>query len=391
MLLDFGPLTQRELKAKRRVCFVSPAYYSNTVGGAEIRLYAMAMGLAGLGCYEVSYVTPNVTQSHRSGRIHVVRIPNDGGDTQCRFEEFVNTMDSVLPDVLIQTGRKQFTCYSARYCSLRNIPFVFGVSSDIDCRRYRELPRFFGEFAPKRMLNPRQLARAFAMDRRTLSAMKSAALIMAQTSVQRDKLRCLYGGDIALFRNLHEVPSMDDLEKDEPPMVLWLASMKSVKRPDLFLEICRKLQAQGLQVIMAGRMNEERFREEVEELARCGCMTYIERVTFEESNELIARASVFVLTSRHEGLPNTLIQAWLRKTPTVSLGVDPDGMITRNGLGTHVSTVEQAVEAILSLVKDKAMRERTADNAREFAIENFGMASQARALREIVDRALDAG
>jgi glycosyltransferase involved in cell wall biosynthesis len=385
------PLTQKEVNGKRSVCFVSPAYYSNTVGGAEIRLHAMAKGLADLGCYEVSYLTPNVTQSHRSGRIRVIRIPNDGEGTTCRFVEFVNAMDLVSPDVLIQTGRKQFTCYSARYCSLRNIPFVFGVSSDIDCRRYREFPRFFGEFAPTRMLNPRQLAGAFTMDRRTLSAMRTAALVMAQTSAQRDKLRRWFGDSIALFRNLHEVPSMDDINKDQPPTILWLASMKSVKRPRLFLEICRKLQGHGLRVIMAGRMNEERFRGEVEELARSGCMTYIERVTFEESNELIAGASVFVLTSRHEGLPNTLIQAWLRQTPTVSLGVDPDGMITRNGLGAHVSTVEQAVEAILSLVKDEAMRKRIAANAREFAVENFGMASQARALKTIVDRALNAG
>lgn len=375
----------------KNICFVAPAYYMNTVGGAEVQLYMMATGLAALGAHHVSYVTTDVDESTCSEGVRVVKIPGSGGRRQCLFEEFAQALDSVSADLVLQLGRKQFTWYAARYCALRNIPFAFSAASDIDCRRFRELPRYFGEFPLKRLTNPARPLKALLMDRRTLSAMKSANLLMAQTGTQKKLLERLCGKEAAIFQNLHHVPPERGIVKDDPPVVLWLASVKPVKRPQLFLEICRKLRKSGVRVVMAGRMNDEGFRGKVEELVQSGDLDYIEDVTFERSNELIGRASVFVLTSRHEGLPNTLIQAWLRRTPTVSLGVDPDGMISGNGLGAHARDVEQAVDAILGLLGDRAEYERTADRVREFAIERFGMESQVQRLNEYIDRALHAG
>lgn len=375
----------------KSICFVSPTYYLNTVGGAEVQLHMMATGLAGLGTCDVSYITTDVDKSMYSEGVRIVKIPANGANGQCLFEDFSGALDFVSPDLILQLGRKQFTWYAARYCALRGIPFLFSAASDIDCRPFRELPRYFGEFPLKRLANPARLARAFVMDRRTLGAMKSADLVVAQTETQRRQLERLCRKEIAIFQNLHHVPPVESIVKDEPPTVLWLASMKPVKRPQLFLEICRGLRNRGVRVVMAGRMNNERFRGQIDELVQSGDLEYIEHVTFEQSNELIARASVFVLTSRHEGLPNTLIQAWLRRTPTVSLGVDPDGMIASNNIGVHTTRVGETVDAILGLLRDDEQYSRVANAARTFAVERFGMDSQVQRLNQHVDRALNAG
>lgn len=370
---------------------MSPTYYLNTVGGAEVQLHMMATGLAGLGASDVSYVTTDIDESTYSEGVRIVKIPSNGENGRCLFEDFARALDSVSPDLVLQLGRKQFTWYAARYCSLRGIPFLFSAASDIDCRPFREFPRYFGEFPLKKLTNPARLARAFVMDRRTLGAMKSADLVMAQTETQRRRLKRLCRKEVAIFQNLHHVPPVEHIVKDEPPTVLWLASMKPVKRPQLFLEVCRGLRNRGVRVVMAGRMNNERFRGQIDELVQSGDLEYIEHVTFEQSNELLARASVFVLTSRHEGLPNTLIQAWLRRTPTVSLGVDPDGMITSNNIGVHTTRVGETVDAILGLLADNERYNRVANAARTFAIERFGMDSQVQRLNQHVDRALNAG
>lgn len=374
--------------AMKSVCFVNPSYYANTVGGAEVQLYLMATGIASLGRYKVSYLTTDVEESMSSGQIHIVRISDGGGDGRCSFEEFCRALDSVSADLIVQLGRKQFTWYSARYCSIRDIPFLFSAASDIDCRSFREVPRFFGEFPLRRLANPTRLARAFVTDRRTLAAMKSAHTLLAQTRTQQRMLEELCNREVEIFQNLHHVPPGQSIVKDKPPIVLWLASLKPVKRPWLFLEICKRLRGSGARVVMAGRMNDERFRQNIDELVQSGDLEYIEHVTFEQSNELISRATVFVLTSRHEGLPNTLIQAWLRRTPTVSLGFDPDGMIARNGIGVHTTGVGQAVDAILDLLREKDKYYRVANKAREFAIGNFGMDSQVQRLNQYIDRAL---
>lgn len=371
-----------------RLCFVSPSYYLNTVGGAEVQLHMMATGLAGLGCFDVSYVTTDARESGYRDGVRVVPIPGSVNGRRCSFADFAQAVDSVSPDLVMQLGRKQFTTYAARYCALRNVPFMFSAASDIDCRRFRELPRYFGEFPLGRWRHPMRVVRALTMDRKTFSAMKSANLVVAQTATQQRKLMAILGRKVPVFQNLHHVPSENTIVKDQPPMVLWLASIKPVKRPGLFLEISKSLRGRGFRVVMAGRMNDESFRDEIERRVSAGDLEYIEDVGFEESNELIARASVFVITSRHEGLPNTLIQAWLRRTPTVSLGVDPDDMIEENGIGTRTNTVSECVDEIASLLVDRDRRERMGSAARAFATDRFGIDSQAKRLKELIDATL---
>lgn len=375
----------------KKICFASPKYYRSTVGGTEVQTYLMAAGLAATGCYHVSYVTTDIDESETLEGVRVVRISRSTEDGQCSFEEFARTLDSESPDLVFEVGRSQFTCHAARYCSDHGIPFIFRVSSEISCRRLREIPRVFGEYSLRKAFNPLRMAKALTVDWRTFEAMKKASVIIAQTGTQQKILQRSFDREIVRFRNLHEVPAEESIVKDETPMVLWLASIKSVKRPRLFLEMCKQLHGRGCRVVMAGRMSEEGFRKEVEDLAAKGVLEYLESVTFEESNALLTRARVFVLTSKYEGLPNTVIQAWLRRTPTVSLGVDPDGMIAQNGLGASVTTVDDAVGAIVELLQDGSKYERAARAARQFAIRRFGMASQVKTLKAIVDRALHAG
>lgn len=372
------------------ICFASVRYFGNTVGGTEVQTFLMARGLAESG-YRTSYATPDIAESHTHRGVNLVPIPGSADSGQCRFADFERALDSASPDLVIQVGRNQLTEHTARYCASRGVPFVFRVSSEISCRRFREIPRIFGEYPLGKAANPARMARALALDWRTFRAMKRAAVIIAQTKVQQAMLQRAFDQEVVHFENLHEVPAEEAIVKDETPMVLWLASMKSTKRPGLFLEMCKRLSGSGCRVVMAGRMNEERFREDIERLAASGELEYIENVSFEESNALLARARVFVLTSKYEGMPNTLIQAWLRRTPTVSLGVDPDGMIRSNGLGAHAGTLDEAVAAIEALLRDPATCDRAGDRARQFAIERFGMEAQVERLQGVVEKALHAG
>jgi glycosyltransferase involved in cell wall biosynthesis len=49
--------------------------------------------------------------------------------------------------------------------------------------------------------------------------------------------------------------------------------------------------------------------------------------------DLYPRAAAVVNTSRFEGFPNTFMEGWSCGVPALSLGLDPDGLIERHGLG----------------------------------------------------------
>src|SRR3569833_4221583 len=71
-----------------------------------------------------------------------------------------------------------------------------------------------------------------------------------------------------------------------------------------------------------------------------------------EVNQYLARASVFVNTSVHEGFPNTFVQAWLRDAVVVSLTVNPDGVLDRRAVGIHAQTEDGHGKAVRHLLTD---------------------------------------
>jgi glycosyltransferase involved in cell wall biosynthesis len=369
------------------ICFVSNRFFRNTIGGAEIQTFLMAKGLAARG-YAVSYASPDIGEQTTLEGVRLCRIKMHPGERYPRFEDFRSAVLGQLPDLLFQVGRTPLTRHTARYCADEGVPFIFRVSSEISCLRFREVRRVLREHPLRKSLNLVRTARALKQDWHTFQAMKQASLIIAQTRDQKRLLERAFAQEVVHFENLHEVPAEESIVKDDPPVVLWLASMKSVKRPRLFLELCNRLQGSACRIVMAGRMNDESFRGDVEAMAAAGRLEYIEDVSFERSNALLATARIFVLTSRHEGLPNTLIQAWLRRTPTISLGVDPDGMIQSNGLGACVRSVDQAAAEIRNLLGDPARCDAMGEAARRFAVERFGMETQIRRLDTIVTKTL---
>ncbi|MBA7642336.1 hypothetical protein ES703_50026 [subsurface metagenome] len=141
---------------------------------------------------------------------------------------------------------------------------------------------------------------------------------------------------------------------------------------------------------MAGRPLDKAYLEELlEQMEGLPNIEYVGGVSFEESNELIGRASVFVNTSKYEGFPNTFIQAWMRETPTVSLNVDPDDVIKKNRLGFHSRSFEQMVKDVKFLIENKRIRQEMGRNARKCAIREHDIRKIVPEYIELIEKTIN--
>ena len=70
---------------------------------------------------------------------------------------------------------------------------------------------------------------------------------------------------------------------------------------------------------------------------------YLEELDMDDANSILERSSVLVNTSMFEGFSNTFIQAWLRRTPVLSLNSDPDELSVAYAVYDTVRSLCQAL------------------------------------------------
>ncbi len=151
--------------------------------------------------------------------------------------------------------------------------------------------------------------------------------------------------------------------------VVWVAVLRELKRPDVLIEIARR--APELRFVVCGGptdfLAEPGYGERiVAALQALPNVEYLGQTDPEKTLRLIACASVFLLTSDEEGFPSVFLEAWTAGTPVVSLKIDPDRIIERQGLGAISKTVDGAIADIRRLMNAPQQRDEIAQRARRF-------------------------
>lgn len=341
----------------------------------------------------------------RGWRVTYVARPQEIPDRQSdiEFVPFVETnkprrdrrmMDALLSeieaDVYYQRGRKLWTGYVGYFAKRTGAPFVYAVSMDIDCYVSKAAVRFRRDGVVSRL---KRAVLARGADRISLEGMRNAALVLAQTEHQKQLLCENLDIKASVFRNVHPIPGAHLRSVNGTPTVLWLASVKRWKRPELFVEMARKLATLDARFVLAGRLVDMDLRPMLCEAAKnLPNFTYIEDVPFERSNDLMADSDVFVNTSLlEEGFPNTYIQAWLREVPTVTLGFDPDGVIAAEGLGANASGLDELCEKVAILIQEPEKRRAMGRRARDYAIDQHGLQENSDRFFGLLDRVMPGG
>ncbi len=199
-------------------------------------------------------------------------------------------------------------------------------------------------------------------------ALRHADQVLSQTEFQRDHLRDEYGVASELLPNIVDIPPQP-VDPGQDGIVLWLATYKRTKRPEWFLALARELPQ--YRFVMAGVVPPPPLTRGVWDAAQQAArdIPNLEVHGFLPEEAVVAlrrRASLLVHTSPLEGFSNSLLEAWAAGLPTVSC-VNPDGLVTRAGLGAFAGDYATLVDSVRGWMADPAARRAAGARARNYA------------------------
>jgi glycosyltransferase involved in cell wall biosynthesis len=295
------------------VCFVAPHAWPvfsgersiAVVGGAEVQQAILARLFAARG-YRVSMICHDFGQPQKTSvdgvEVHRVFNVKDGVPVvrflHPRLTSMWRALKTVDADIYYYRSAAMWVGVLAEFCRRYGKRLVYAGASDKDFD-----PDQGGQikYARDRWLFRRGVARAHA--------------IVAQNEHQRRACRQHYGREAVVIPSCYVAPAARAADRD---IVLWVGTMHENKRPELLLEIAKKLPQRKF-VMIGGPGANAAFYEETRRLAAA-----VSNVEFKgflplaEAERWFDRARVFVNTSLYEGMPNTFLQAWARGIPTVA-------------------------------------------------------------------------
>ncbi|WP_051554390.1 glycosyltransferase family 4 protein [Desulfobulbus elongatus] len=329
-----------------KVCFVAlgvyPLFFHGTytgqIGGSELQQKLIGEALSAKGA-QVSFISHDVGQPdflHRGGLTFIKSFAPSAGLPGIRF--FHPRLTEIW---------KALIKADADVCYCRAAGFLPGVLT-LFCRIYRKKFVFAGasdtDFLPDHHIIPTQRDKLLYR-----FGIRRADAIVVQSAKQQALLRANFGRDGIVIRNFHDGEARI-LPESERRVILWVSTIRSLKRPMLFIQLAQALPQERF-VMIGGRdgSNPELFQSVSEQCAALPNLEFLGFQPLEVTERYFDQSKLFVNTSEHEGFPNTFLQAWRRGIPVVSF-VDPDDVIRNNSLGCVVIGDQSLPEVVRSVL-----------------------------------------
>ncbi len=342
-------------------------------GGAEIETGYHAKGLAALGI-DVSVITRDqAIPAHRFEKVNLCPHPSLKGPgywtkrkslagrisyrifgDRNPHKNIEALLNKINPDVVYIMGMSPEAYELADYCKKESKLFVFRVAHDMD---------LVGE-----ELNEEKIkAWAGIPFTKVKEIIDAATVVLTQTQVQDELLKKWFHREgILMFPPIDtKVESGADKNKYD---VFWIGKNNVFKRPEKIIELAKRLPQRKFCMVF-NKLEETSWKKIVATIP--SNVELIESIPADRIETLFRQSKLFVSTSLHEGFANTFLQAGKNAVPVISMGPDPNTMLSvhRAGIlvGDNLDKLEQAVEELLTdEVKYKQLCEQSRNYVTEF-------------------------
>jgi glycosyltransferase involved in cell wall biosynthesis len=217
-----------------------------------------------------------------------------------------------------------------------------------------------------------RIAHSFISKLTLLFDIKFAHKIIVQNKFQQDITEKKFKKKCILIKNPILIPKDNGFkEKKDKKIVLWVGTVRSVKQPEIYLEIAKRFPAFKFIMIGGEYLKDKKVFEEIQKESKMiPNLEFLGFIPHHMIQKYYEEAGIFLNTSRMEGFPNTFLEAWINRIPVISLNIDPDELICTEKLGFHSKSFEQMIRDVNTLLLNDSLRNEMGLNAKRYVEQN---------------------
>lgn len=314
------------------------------IGGAELQQVIVAKRLAAKG-WRVSMICLDFGQPEKIeiDGVEVIRAyRQDAGLPVLRFlwprlKVVWQCLKRADADIYYQRTAGMLTGVMAAYCKRHRKKSVFAAAGNPDL--VPDTPRI-----------------RFARDRGIYSyGLRHVDRIFVQNDEQAQLCQIHLGREAIKVPNCYALPKRRT-HGSQGKYILWVSTIRDLKRPELFLDLAAALPSLRFQMIGGPGRDALLLYDAMKARAHgLGNVEFRGFVPYKRVEEIFDEAQLFVNTSDSEGFPNTFLQAWARGIPTVSF-VDSGARLEGKPVGIRVKSMDSMITAVADLTSSEPTR-----------------------------------
>ncbi len=351
------------------IAFIMQTFYGDHIGGAERQVQILGQGFRDCG-WKTSYICERESGKPRFEIVEGMQIfalpERKKRATWRNYSKLKAAISESKADVLYQRVRHPYTGLSALAARTLKKPWVWAAASTADVIRRKDLRLSSYAFSFRDAFFHPMIRRL-----EDYGVLHADAVVL-QTSEQKKLLFENYLREGIVIPN-HIVFSEEfSISRRNPPEILWISNIKPFKRPELFLRLARDCVDIAANFVMIGDCPDREILAKIKRAeSELRNFQYLGPLKPDQAQQRIASAALLVNTSLFEGFPNAFQQAWLYGVPTLSLGVDPDGVIAREGIGFCNPSYEELLGKLRHLIVHPDEIARMGTRSSEFARKEY--------------------
>lgn len=255
-------------------------------------------------------------------------------------------MKAVDADIYYQRSAAMWTGVMAGFCRRHGRKSIFAAAGNPDLERKTSRIRY-------------------ARDRWIFEyGLRNVDRIFVQNDEQARLCEANVGRQAVQIPNCYPKPASRSSSADGH--ILWVSTIRKLKRPELFLDLALALPDYRFRMIGGPTVQELDLYDAIKTRAsNIPNVEFLGFVPYSRIDEHFDRAAVLVNTSTSEGFPNTFLQAWARGVPTVSF-VDCGAQLAGRPVGHTVVSLSALADAVAKMKTDKDYRAAEASRCLEY-------------------------